>query len=122
MEEESDTAEILPADLLSPEPGEPEQRLRRCGTPPYSCPLSVTVQPVLFLSTFSVALQMPLYTQYLWERISEDLGYNGTKGGGCNSSSPDPLQKVKHNNTLPPNCAESAQKRPAQFICAAREF
>lgn len=93
MEEESDTAEILPADSLSPEPGEPEQRRRRCGAPPYSCPLSVTVQPVLFLSTFSVALQMPLYTQYLWERISEDLGYNGTKGGGCNSSSPDPLQK-----------------------------
>ncbi|XP_066515065.1 proton-coupled folate transporter [Hoplias malabaricus] len=90
MEETSDTAEILPSD--------PEERSEvsssSCRAPPYSCPLSVTVEPVLFLSTFSLALQMPLYTQYLWDRISEDLGYNGTRGGGCNSSSVhDPLHK-----------------------------
>ncbi|XP_077064366.1 proton-coupled folate transporter isoform X1 [Siphateles boraxobius] len=54
--------------------------------PPCSCPFSVTVEPVIFLSMFSIGLQMPLYTQYLWERLSEDVGYNGTKGGGCNAS------------------------------------
>jgi len=63
--------------------------------PPCSCPFSVTVEPVMFLSTFSIVLQMPLYTQYLWERISEDVGYNGTKSGGCNASTVhDPLLKV----------------------------
>ncbi|XP_051520989.1 proton-coupled folate transporter isoform X1 [Myxocyprinus asiaticus] len=62
--------------------------------PPCSCPFSVTVEPVMFLSTFSIALQMPLYTQYLWDRISEDVGYNRTKGAGCNASTAyDPLQK-----------------------------
>ncbi|XP_072547758.1 proton-coupled folate transporter [Salminus brasiliensis] len=92
MEEDSDTTEILPADALSPEQEDPVGS-PRCRAPPYSCPFSVTVQPVLFLATFSLALQMPLYTQYLWDRISEDLGYNGTKGGGCNSSAHDQLQK-----------------------------
>ncbi|KAL0973133.1 hypothetical protein UPYG_G00199390 [Umbra pygmaea] len=63
--------------------------------PPFACPLSVSVEPVLFLSMFSLSLQWPLSTQYLWDRISEDLGYNGSKsGGGCNNSGdPDPLQK-----------------------------
>ncbi|KAK7156535.1 hypothetical protein R3I94_006558 [Phoxinus phoxinus] len=61
--------------------------------PPCSCPFSVTVEPVLFLSMFSIALQMPLNTQYLWERLSEDVGYNGTKGGGCNATVHDPLLK-----------------------------
>ncbi|KAJ8342235.1 hypothetical protein SKAU_G00321630 [Synaphobranchus kaupii] len=67
----------------------------RSGRPPFPCPLPVSVEPVLFLSMFSLALQMPLYTQYLWDRISEDVGYNGTKGGGCRNSSgpPDPLEK-----------------------------
>ncbi|XP_076138272.1 proton-coupled folate transporter [Alosa pseudoharengus] len=67
-----------------------------CSTPPpYSCILLVSVEPVLFLSMFSLALQMPLYTQYLWDRISEDMGYNGTKTGECHNSTgpPDPLEK-----------------------------
>ncbi|KAL7832055.1 hypothetical protein AOLI_G00296030 [Acnodon oligacanthus] len=94
MDEDSDTREILPADALDPEPEESVESSSSCRAPPYSCPFSVTVEPVLFLSTFSLALQMPLYTQYLWDRISEDLGYNGTKEGGCNSSAPhDQLQK-----------------------------
>ncbi|TRY95364.1 hypothetical protein DNTS_035703 [Danionella cerebrum] len=62
--------------------------------PPCSCPWSMTVEPVIFLSTFSIALQAPLCTQYLWDRLSEDVGYNGTKQGGCNASTAhDPLQK-----------------------------
>lgn len=94
MEEDWDTREILPADAQE------EQAGSRCGcsgSPPFSCPFSVTVEPVLFLSMFSLVLQMPLNTQYLWERISEDVGYNGTRGGaGCGNSSAehDPLQKV----------------------------
>ncbi|XP_060744327.1 proton-coupled folate transporter [Tachysurus vachellii] len=103
MEEESDTREILSADALRPLEEQEEEvevvegsRSRCSGSPPFACPFSVTVEPVLFLSTFSLALQMPLYTQYLWDRISEDVGYNGTKGGGgCGNSSAehDPLQK-----------------------------
>ncbi|XP_039986385.1 proton-coupled folate transporter isoform X2 [Xiphias gladius] len=40
-------------------------------------------------------LKAPLSTQYLWDRISEDLGYNGSRSSECsNGSVPhDPLQK-----------------------------
>lgn len=43
----------------------------------------VTVEPVMFLAMFCMALQGPLTTQYLWERLSADIGYNGTKTEGC---------------------------------------
>lgn len=107
---EPDTAAILPNDLLSAaslddqlpdsddlhdgEAGVQSQTTGAAGRP--VCPPPVSVEPVLFLSMFSVALQAPLYTQYLWDRISEDLGYNGSKGSDCVNSSvpPDPLQKV----------------------------
>ncbi|TNN49419.1 Proton-coupled folate transporter [Liparis tanakae] len=64
--------------------------------PPSRCRLPVSVEPVLFLSMFSVALQAPLSTQYLWDRISEDLGYNGSGRAACGNGSvpPDPLQTV----------------------------
>ncbi|KAK1158321.1 proton-coupled folate transporter-like [Acipenser oxyrinchus oxyrinchus] len=73
----------------------PPQTLRSRRCPPFSCGLPFSVEPVLFLSMFSLALQMPLCTQYLWDRISADLGYNGTRGGGCTNHTgpPDPLQK-----------------------------
>ncbi|XP_076832325.1 proton-coupled folate transporter [Brachyhypopomus gauderio] len=98
MEEDSDTREIVSADTLNPVGDDAATGLRsprRSSSPPYSCPFSVTVEPVLFLATFSLALQAPLCTQYLWDRISEDLRYNGTKGGGCSNASvpSDPLQK-----------------------------
>lgn len=108
---DSDTSAILPNEEDSPQDHSKPRRFL-CPTPvgnnvitlcpkppPYSCPLSVSVEPVLFLAMFSLALQMPLYTQYLWDRISEDLGYNGTKTGGChNSTGPtDPLEKVSKN-------------------------
>ncbi|KTF93460.1 hypothetical protein cypCar_00021229 [Cyprinus carpio] len=95
--DDSDTSAIIGEDLESSD----SSRVCCCfkvpqnkRAPPCSCPFSVTVEPVMFLSTFSIALQMPLYTQYLWDRISEDVGYNGTKEGGCNASTVlDPLQK-----------------------------
>lgn len=108
--DEPDTAAILPADVLSSPgddapadggsraPGEEAAGVRRCAGPPYPCPLPASVEPVLFLSMFSLALQAPLATQYLWDRISEDLGYNGSKRSECGRGSaapdPDPLQKV----------------------------
>ncbi|XP_074498033.1 proton-coupled folate transporter isoform X1 [Sebastes fasciatus] len=94
--EELDTAAILPADVLNDDHKEEEDEpTTGSGRPPFSCSLlPVTVEPVLFLSMFSLALQAPLSTQYLWDRISEDLGYNGSKRAGCSNSSaaPDPLQ------------------------------
>ncbi|XP_078536245.1 proton-coupled folate transporter [Lissotriton helveticus] len=65
----------------------PEVVGRRCPRP------RVSVEPVLFLAMFSVALQGPLCTQYLWERLSEDVGYNGTREKGCGNHSRDPLQE-----------------------------
>ncbi|KAJ7995765.1 hypothetical protein DPEC_G00247980 [Dallia pectoralis] len=103
--EDSDTRSILPEDLLSATHDditthdtrlneEDETKHIYSIKPPFACPLSVSVEPVLFLSMFSLTLQWPLSTQYLWDRISEDLGYNGSKStGSCNQSGPpDPLQ------------------------------
>ncbi|KAJ8377582.1 hypothetical protein AAFF_G00256000 [Aldrovandia affinis] len=107
---DSDTRAILPEEFtpvsadevadsgsVSPDSQVADSPCSLSRRPPFSCPLPVSVEPVLFLSMFALALQMPLNTQYLWDRISEDLGYNGTKaGGGCRNSSqpPDPLEKV----------------------------
>ncbi|XP_029026339.1 proton-coupled folate transporter [Betta splendens] len=108
--EDSDTVAILPEDALgaaSSHPqtsGDPSEHTReadvtpptgRSVRPPFSCWLPASVEPVLFLSMFSLTLQAPLATQYLWDRISEDLGYNGSKRSECSNGSvtPDPLQK-----------------------------
>ncbi|XP_057695902.1 proton-coupled folate transporter [Corythoichthys intestinalis] len=73
---------------------EPSPTSRGVG-PPFACPLPVSVEPVMFLSVFAVVLQAPLTTQYLWDRISEDLEYNASKRSVCGNSSaePDALQK-----------------------------
>lgn len=99
---ESDTVGIVRRDELSPEasnvawgrshqPEAPSWRSSLCRLP------LVSVEPVVVLTMFSVALHDPLSTQYLWARISEDLSYNRTKKSGCGSSGSshqDPLQKV----------------------------
>ncbi|KAM9801543.1 proton-coupled folate transporter [Neosynchiropus ocellatus] len=99
--DEPDTAAILPVGddpAASAEDAsgsmEPQDDVHvRTVRPPFACPLPVSVEPVLFLSMFSLTLQAPLATQYLWDRISEDVGFNGTKKSGCSNSSgpPDPL-------------------------------
>ncbi|XP_062968161.1 proton-coupled folate transporter [Cynocephalus volans] len=55
------------------------------------------VEPLVFLANFSVVLQGPLTTQYLWHRFSTDLGYNGTRHrGDCSNLSGDPtMQEVE---------------------------
>ncbi|XP_075905796.1 proton-coupled folate transporter-like [Nelusetta ayraudi] len=55
----------------------------------------VTVEPVMFLVMFSLALNVPLSTQYVWDRIGEDLGFNGSRSSGCSneSLSLDPVAK-----------------------------
>ncbi|XP_029372809.1 proton-coupled folate transporter [Echeneis naucrates] len=106
--DESDTTAILPGDLLAvtsaadqesdrpaAKDGSDEAAAAVSVRPPPRCPVPVSVEPVLFLSMFSLVLQTPLSTQYLRDRISEDLGYNGTRRSGCSNSSvtPDPLQE-----------------------------
>ncbi|XP_034557710.1 proton-coupled folate transporter [Notolabrus celidotus] len=108
--DERDTAAILPGDVLGAMSmdedrstygscGRPDDEASvsttRSWRPPYTCSLPVSVEPVMFLSMFSVALQSPLATQYLWDRISDDLGYNGSRGVRCSNSSDatDPLQR-----------------------------
>lgn len=106
--DEPDTVAILPGDLLSAtstdddttedhHKEEADGPTSRSLRPPFGCCLpAVSVEPVLLLAMFSVVLQAPLSTQYLWDRISEDLGYNGSKRSECSNSSvpPDPLQTV----------------------------
>uniref|UniRef100_A0A3B5B7E4 Proton-coupled folate transporter n=1 Tax=Stegastes partitus TaxID=144197 RepID=A0A3B5B7E4_9TELE len=104
---EPDTAAILPEDVLDAASTdeqlsdvlghgeEADEPITSSVRSPSACCLPVTVEPVMFLTMFSLTLQTPLSTQYLWDRISEDLGYNGSKSTECgNSSVPlDPLQK-----------------------------
>ncbi|XP_068173365.1 proton-coupled folate transporter-like [Antennarius striatus] len=106
---EPDTAAILPGDglasdddPLTSDTGPPEDETRvvysRSPRPPVSltCRLPVSVEPVMFLSMFAMILQAPLSTEYLWDRLSEDIGYNRSESrSNCtNSSVPvDPLQK-----------------------------
>lgn len=105
---EPDTAAILDNDALSTitngvspndcgRPGEPKKPTTYFTRLPVNVRCSlITVEPVVFFAMFSVAMQGPLSTQYLWDRISEDVGYNGSKTSGCSngSSATDPLQKV----------------------------
>ncbi|XP_073421637.1 proton-coupled folate transporter isoform X1 [Dendrobates tinctorius] len=81
---DNDLPDVLCPDMGSDRRDKP--RLRRCYTG------RVTVEPVLFLAMFSRALQGPLTTQYLWERLSADIGYNGSKIEGCTNNS-NPLEK-----------------------------
>ncbi|XP_049582667.1 proton-coupled folate transporter isoform X1 [Syngnathus scovelli] len=104
---EPDTAAILPddeelkADGSNFSSGHDEDTLQlppptsRPAGPPFACPLPVSVEPVMFLSVFAVVLQAPLTTQYLWDRISEDVGYNASKMSECGnrSAGPNALQK-----------------------------
>lgn len=98
---DSDTAEIVPRDVTderTPDGGPTEEpEAPRPRFPPVNGKCSaVTVEPVIFLAMFSVAMNGPLSTQYLWDRVSEDVGYNGSKTSECSNGSipPDPLQKV----------------------------
>ncbi|XP_028938335.1 proton-coupled folate transporter [Ornithorhynchus anatinus] len=46
------------------------------------------VEPLLFLASLALMLQAPLATQYLWWRLGDDRGYNGTgRAGGCTNGS-----------------------------------
>lgn len=102
---ESDTAKILRSDALAAADERAAERGHTEGAeeprssilrPPYTVKCSaLTVEPVLFLAMFSVAMNGPLSTQYLWDRISQDVGYNGSRRSECTGSAPpDPLQKV----------------------------
>lgn len=107
---EPDNVAILPGDALvstdddelaNPSSGsdrhgeDDDAPTTRSVRPRCKCSLPVSVEPVMFLSMFSLTLQAPLTTQYLWDRISEDLGYNGTLSSGCTNASKtlDPLQE-----------------------------
>lgn len=59
---------------------------------------AVTVEPVMFLSMFSLTLQGPLSTQYLFDRMSQEVGFNRSRTSECSGNGslpPDPLQKVQ---------------------------
>lgn len=109
--DERDTAAILPGDVLSATAAEEEMSTYgSCGLkdkekpgasaprswrPPFECSLPVTVEPVMFLAMFSIALQSPLNTQYVWDRVSDELGYNGSRRASCSNGTlpSDPLQE-----------------------------
>ncbi|CAN9511604.1 unnamed protein product [Ophioblennius macclurei] len=102
--EEMDTAAILQADQQDDDVTEEDKdkEEKQVGTGGSCCGSRcrfglgvVTVEPVLLLSTFSMWLQLPLSAQYLWERVSAELGFNGTRRAACGNASltPDPLEK-----------------------------
>ncbi|GCC41853.1 hypothetical protein chiPu_0025920 [Chiloscyllium punctatum] len=46
----------------------------------------LTVEPLVFLSMLALTLQAPLSTQYIFQRISSELGFSGNRSRGCNKS------------------------------------
>eukprot|EP00061_Rhincodon_typus_P001972 g16288.t1 len=57
----------------------------------------LTVEPLVFLSMLALVLQAPLSTQYIFQRISSELGFSGNRSRGCNKSqgSQAQLEKVR---------------------------
>lgn len=101
---EPDTTRILSRDSLagtqddSPAADDCERPEEKPATTragwPTRCP--VTVEPVMFFAMFSLILQGPLSTQYLFDRMSQEVGFNRSRTsecGGNGSLPPDPLQK-----------------------------
>ncbi|CAM4667733.1 proton-coupled folate transporter [Caretta caretta] len=66
-----------PAPAMADSPGPAGGGRPRC---PRAAP---AVEPVLFLGTVALALQAPLCTQYLWDRLGAELGYNGSAASGA---------------------------------------
>ncbi|XP_032901745.1 proton-coupled folate transporter [Amblyraja radiata] len=46
----------------------------------------LTVEPVLIMAMLALALQGPLTTQYIFQRVSAELGFSGNRSRGCNRS------------------------------------
>ncbi|XP_033833345.1 proton-coupled folate transporter-like [Periophthalmus magnuspinnatus] len=68
--------------------------MRKISKPPFSFLQPVTVEPVILTIMLAQVLETTLLPQYLWDRVSEDVGYNSSHRSDCNSSLPiDPLQK-----------------------------
>eukprot|EP00066_Takifugu_rubripes_P004874 XP_003968530.1 PREDICTED: proton-coupled folate transporter-like [Takifugu rubripes] len=96
---ESDTTSFLQLESRTPKETYgaaelPAAPATSSASPGHTCVRWVTVEPALVLTMVSVGLHGPLSTQYLWERISQDLSYNGSETSGCSNDSSDPLQKV----------------------------
>lgn len=73
-------------------PPAPPPPARRCLPAP-------SVEPLLFLATLALGLQVPLATQYLWDRLGAERGYVGPNassphGCGNGSGAVDPLREV----------------------------
>lgn len=100
--------------------GEPKVPSSRFPLPRFGVcrSLPVSVEPVMFLTMFSVALHDPLSMQYLWARISEDLGYNRSKTSECSGGSlpRDPLQKVACRTSF---MAHLQQCMPHLYLCCS---
>lgn len=97
---ESDTISILQLDPRTPKEtyGAAELPAAEAVSSTRSrptCARWVTVEPATVLTMVSMGLHGPLSTQYLWERLSQDLGYNGSETSGCSNDSSDPLLKVE---------------------------
>ncbi|XP_069766884.1 proton-coupled folate transporter-like isoform X1 [Narcine bancroftii] len=46
----------------------------------------VTVEPVVFMAMLALTLQVPLATQYIYQRVSAELGFRGNRSRGCNAT------------------------------------
>lgn len=73
--------------------------------PPYKLCSFITVEPLILLTNVAVTTTSSTTTQYIYQVVSAEVGYNGSKTSGCsNVSLPlDPLQEVQHltqNNDL----------------------
>ncbi|NXV40844.1 PCFT protein, partial [Uria aalge] len=83
------------AAMAAPPPPQPPAA---APPPARRCPSLPAVEPLLFLATLSLGLQGPLATQYLWDRLGAERGYNGPNasspaGCGNGSAADEPLRQ-----------------------------
>uniref|UniRef100_A0A3B5K7V3 Proton-coupled folate transporter n=2 Tax=Takifugu rubripes TaxID=31033 RepID=A0A3B5K7V3_TAKRU len=100
---ESDRASILSSETPAPT-GDDDARTDGTNNatktacfkpPPYKLCSFITVEPLILLTNVAVTTTSSLTTQYIYEVVSAEVGYNGSKTSGCsNVSLPlDPLQE-----------------------------
>ncbi|XP_051891429.1 proton-coupled folate transporter-like [Pristis pectinata] len=74
------------AESPPPPPGVRPGRGPGLGARLRGCCCCVTVEPALFMAMLAMVLQGPLTTQYIFQRVSAELGFSGNRSRGCNRS------------------------------------
>ncbi|XP_072098910.1 proton-coupled folate transporter [Mobula birostris] len=93
-------AEAEASPLPSPSPVVGSARAPGLGARLRSYCCCVTVEPVLLMAMLALVLQVPLTTQYIFQRVSAELGFSGNRSRGCNRSRGPEVQLEREVETI----------------------